>query len=213
VKIVLIGGPGAGKGSIAKFITRDYGAIHISCGDLLRELVAGGSDLGKKIKATIERGELVSDELVTEMIVNRISAADCVKNGFILDGFPRTIKQAENLSAVTKIDYVISIDCSAKTVTARLGGRFMCKKCGVIHNKLWHDVTKCRDCGSELYQREDDREEAILKRYNDFLALSKPILEYYKNAGTKILVTESRLVDAPQDMYDNFLKKHKANFK
>ena len=213
MNVVLVGGPGAGKGSLAKFITRDFGAVHISSGDLLRELVKNGSEIGKKIKSHIDGGTLVPDELITEMILTRIGEPDC-KRGFILDGFPRTIKQAESLTKAVKINYVVQIDASVETVVARLGGRFMCKKCGTIYNKLWHNVTKCESCGGELYQRDDDKEETIKKRYNDYLALFNPIVDYYKKQkGVTVLTTESRLCDAPENMYENFIAKHGKVFK
>ena len=213
MNVVVVGGPGAGKGSLAKLIARDYKIVHISSGDIFRELAQLKSPIGKSIKETIETGGLIDDKIAEYIVMGRLAMVDC-KNGFILDGFPRTVKQSKELCKHFQIDFVINIVSTIETVVARLCGRYMCTECGCIHNKLWHDITKCRECGAPLYQRVDDTEPVIRKRYQEYHDQFNPILNFYRaKAGCKVLDLESLLEDDQQRMYEKFRREHGEIFK
>jgi len=204
MKLILIGPSGAGKGSLAEYLVRDYGIPHISTGQMFRDNITNKTPLGMEAEKYINEGLFVPDEITAGMLFDRISQPDCQK-GFILDGYPRSLNQAMLLSRKVGIDRVIEITASNETVLARLGGRYMCKKCGQIHNTLIdEDITKCRDCGDELYQREDDREEKILKRLEQYYAQADPILEFYRSQGILITV-KSEIDDRPVDLYGKFV--------
>ncbi|RLE35899.1 adenylate kinase, partial [Candidatus Acetothermia bacterium] len=164
-KIILLGPPGAGKGTQAKRIVAKTGLLHLSTGDILRDEVARGTELGKQAKAYMDRGDLVPDELIIGMIRGRIEDAD----GFILDGFPRTVAQAEALERITPVDVVIDIELERDEVIRRLSSRRVCRNCGRIYNLISNPPKldgKCDACGGELYQRDDDRPEVIENRYD-----------------------------------------------
>ncbi|MBL7129898.1 MAG: adenylate kinase [Candidatus Omnitrophica bacterium] len=199
--IILFGPPGAGKGTQAKLLSNYLNIPHVSTGDILRERVKENSSLGKKAKSYMDKGELVPDELVTDMISDRIQKPDA-KEGFILDGFPRNISQAEALGKIVKdigsdIDLAIYIETSKDVIVKRLSGRWICKKCSKIYHIVNIPPKKdmiCDDCGIELYQREDDKEETILNRLNVYLKQSTPVLGYYSKEGKlKRLNGDSRL--------------------
>jgi len=212
MKIIIAGPAGAGKGSLAWFLAKDYNVPHISTGEIFRAAIKSGTELGKIAEKLIHKGELVPDDITTNLVLHRLKEADC-KRGYILDGFPRTLVQAQLLdNAGEKIDFVINIIVSKETVLARLGGRFVCKKCGLIHNKLWDKVDKCKDCGGELFQREDDREEIILKRLAEHNREFKQVLDFYhdsemKTKKPKTLELESKIDNSADDIYGIFMKK------
>ena len=184
--IILFGPPGAGKGTQAKVLSDYLKVPHISTGDILRNNVKENTALGKKAKEYMDKGELVPDGLLIDMISDCLKKPE-VKNGFILDGYPRTIAQAEALSKILKnIDLAIYLETSKDIIVKRLCGRRVCKKCGrnyhVVNMPPKKDMI-CDDCGVELYQREDDKEATILNRLNVYLKQSTPVLDYYKKLG------------------------------
>lgn len=188
--VILLGPPGAGKGTQAEILTRKYGIPHISTGDMLREEVKGGTELGKKAKSFMDRGELVPDSVVISMVKNRLSRPDA-KKGFLLDGFPRTREQAVNLDATLKeisreIDVALYFTASKEVVLKRLTGRRVCKTCGKIYNipnLMPRKEGVCDACSGVLYQREDDKESTVLNRLKVYEAQTAPVIEYYKGLG------------------------------
>ena len=181
-KIVLLGPPGAGKGTQAKLLVEKTGLTHLSTGDILRDEVARGTNLGKQAKAYMDRGDLVPDQLIIDMIRGRIEST----HGFILDGFPRTVTQAEALEKITPIDIAIDIDLSRDEVIRRLSARRVCRNCGRIYNLISNPPkvdSKCDVCGGELYQRDDDRPEVIKNRYDVYMAATAPLIEFYRTRG------------------------------
>lgn len=182
MRIILIGPPGAGKGTYAKYFSKKYCIPHISTGDIFRAEIANETELGKKIKEYVEKGMLVPDEIVIEVVKKRLSQPDTQK-GFILDGFPRTIKQAEALDEFAKIDAAIHIYIDMEEAVRRLSNRYVCPRCGRSYNLLFNppknDLT-CDDCGTKLIRRKDDEPEIIRKRYKIYYETFQPILEYYK---------------------------------
>jgi len=184
--VILFGPPGAGKGTQAKLLSSYLKIPHVSTGDILRENVKQDTGLGQKAKSYMNTGELVPDELVTDMMSERVRKSDA-KDGFILDGYPRSIPQAEAFSNILKeigseIDLAIYIETSRDVIVKRLSGRWLCKKCGRIYHTVNMPPKKdniCDDCNIDLYQREDDKEETILNRLNVYLKQSTPVLDYY----------------------------------
>ena len=190
MKIIMLGAPGAGKGTQAKQIAGKYSIPHISTGDIFRANIKNGTDLGKKAKEYMDQGLLVPDELTCDLVMDRIQQDDC-KNGFVLDGFPRTIPQAEALdAALTKIgekmDYAIDVDVPDENIVNRMSGRRACLDCGATY----HIVSlppktegKCDHCGSDLVLRDDDKPETVQKRLTVYHDQTQPLIDYYKNQG------------------------------
>ena len=208
MRIVVLGSPGAGKGTYSGFLSERLGIPHISTGDLLREIVKEESDLGKEVKGYMERGELVPDELVLKVLVDRISKDDC-KKGFILDGFPRTLEQALKLSELLDIDLAINFNCDEETVLERLGGRITCRSCGKIyHLKNIRPKREgiCDDCGGELYQREDQKPEAIKKRLEIYREKSEPLIEFYRREGKLREVDANRPIERVEEVINDCLQ-------
>jgi adenylate kinase len=203
----MTGPAGAGKGSLAKYLAIDHNIPHISTGDIFRSYIKAGTALGREAEKYISKGLLVPDEITVDLVEKRLLEDDC-KKGYILDGFPRTLNQAELLAEVALPDYIIQIDVSPETVLKRLGGRYVCKKCGQMHNVLWHKLDKCRDCGDELYQRDDDREEIILKRLEQHNREFSVILKFYQNLGIEVLRIESKIEYSPENIYEAFCERH-----
>ncbi|MCI8991766.1 MAG: adenylate kinase [Eubacterium sp.] len=201
MKIVMLGAPGAGKGTQAKQIADQYGIPHISTGDIFRANIKEGTELGKKAKSYMDAGGLVPDELVMDLVVDRIGKEDCA-NGFVLDGFPRTIPQAEALSAALnkkneKLDFAIDIDVSDERIVKRMSGRRACVNCGATYHVVTIPTKKegiCDRCGSETVLRDDDKPETVQKRLAVYHEQTQPLIDYYKNKG--ILKT----VDGTQPM-------------
>ena len=184
MKIVLLGSPGVGKGTYASMIRDKYHLAHISTGDLFREAVAKGTELGKKAKEYMDKGALVPDELTLEILKERLEQKDA-KN-FLLDGFPRTIEQAKALDKLTKIEVVINFFASEKVILNRLGVRRICKKCGAIFhikNRIPKKPGICDECQGELYQRQDEMPEVIKDRLKVYREKTKPLEDYYKKKG------------------------------
>lgn len=188
--IVLFGPPGAGKGTQAERISREMGIPHIATGDMFREAVAKGTELGRKAQEYMRRGELVPDEIVNEMVRERISMPDCSR-GFILDGYPRTVNQAKALDEMLaemgrKVDVVLNLSVSDDEVVKRLSYRRICRRCGAIYHLINNPPRRegvCDRCGGELYQREDDREEVIRRRLRVYYEQTEPVLRYYAERG------------------------------
>ena len=182
MKLIFLGPPGAGKGTQAEKISELYGIAHISTGDMLRSQMREGTPLGAEAKGYIDRGELVPDELIVAMVAERIKEEDCA-NGFLLDGFPRTVSQAEALNGISDIDMVIDIAVPAERLMERIGGRRMCSGCGAgYHTSSYHKDT-CEKCGASLYIRDDDRPETVKHRITVYERQTKPLIDYYREKG------------------------------
>lgn len=193
MKIILLGAPGAGKGSQATKICAKYGIAHISTGDALRANIKNGTELGKFAKAYIDQGLLVPDEVVVGIVADRIKQDDC-QYGFLLDGFPRTINQAEELGKLTDVDYVINIDVNFDLITARIAGRRMCA-CGETYHISTYKADTCAKCGAPLYQRADDKEETVKERLAVYEKQTAPLVEYYKKTGKLVDVDGNKSID------------------
>ena len=205
MKIVMLGAPGAGKGTQAKMIAEKYSIPHISTGDIFRANIKNGTELGKKAKSFIDKGQLVPDELTLDLIMDRFKEDDC-KNGYVLDGFPRTIPQAEALDEALKangekVDFAIDIDVPDENIVRRMGGRRACVNCGATYHIVYSPTKvegKCDKCGEELIVRDDDKPETVLSRLEVYHNQTQPLIDYYNEQG--IL----KSVDGPIDMKDVF---------
>jgi len=188
--VVLLGPPGAGKGTQAKLLEQEFGAVQISTGDILRKAVADQTPLGKQAGDFIKRGALVPDDLIIDLIAERLQQPDCAK-GFVLDGFPRTIPQAESLDVLLKklalnLNCVLSVQVPREIIIERLAGRRTCKKCGALSHIVFDKPKQagvCDRCGGELFQREDDKEETIAHRLTVYEAQTAPLVDYYRRQG------------------------------
>lgn len=190
MKIVMLGAPGAGKGTQAKMIAERYQIPHISTGDIFRMNIKNGTELGKEAKTYMDAGKLVPDELTVKILLDRVSNEDC-KNGYVLDGFPRTIPQAEVLTDALnklgdKIDYAINVDVPDENIVNRMGGRRSCPSCGQVYHVV-HMPPKqegvCDKCGAGLVQRDDDKPETVSQRLTVYHDQTQPLIEYYEKAG------------------------------
>ncbi len=190
MRLVLLGAPGAGKGTQAKKLIEKHGIPQISTGDILRKAVADGTPLGKEAKSYMDKGELVPDKVVIGLIEDRLKQPDC-KKGFILDGFPRNTPQAETLDAMLKklnmpLDSALSVDVPKDDLMKRLTGRRTCKGCQQMYNVYFSPPKKngvCDKCGGELFHRDDDKEETIKRRLDVYDAQTAPLINYYKKSG------------------------------
>ena len=178
--IILLGAPGAGKGTQAAMIAEEFKVPHISTGDILRRNMKEGTPLGLKAKAFVESGGLVPDEVVIGLVEDRFSQEDC-KNGYILDGFPRTIAQAEALDKVARIDLAINIDVPFETIVSRLGGRRVCVCGETYHVSMLNGETTCKRCGKELFIRDDDKPETVKNRLKVYSDQTQPLIDYYRS--------------------------------
>jgi len=209
MNIILLGPPGGGKGTQARFITEKFGIPQISTGDMLRDAVTNKTDLGLKAKEYMDAGKLVPDDLVIKIVEERLKRDDC-KDGFILDGFPRTLLQAEALDKILtrmskKIDYVINIDVPAEDIVKRLTSRRICKKCGNIYNLLSNPPKidgRCDICGGELYQREDDKEETVRRRLQVYKEDTEPLIMYYKSKGVLKTIDGRKDIDDVKNLIE-----------
>ena len=201
MKIIMLGAPGAGKGTQAKKIAEKYAIPHISTGDIFRANIKNGTELGQKAKGYMDQGLLVPDELVVDLVADRVKQDDC-KNGYVLDGFPRTIPQAESLEKALaergqKIDFALNVDVPDENIVKRMGGRRACITCGATYHIQFAPPKKdgvCDKCGSELVLRDDDKPETVQKRLAVYHEQTKPLIGYYEQTG--ILAT----VDGTQEM-------------
>jgi len=190
LRLILLGAPGAGKGTQSKRLATEYGVPQISTGDMLRAAIAAGTPLGKKVKDIIDNGNLVPDEDILAIVGQRLAEKDC-ENGFILDGFPRTIPQAEALDVILeeksiKLDCVLSIEVSDEEIIARMSGRRICKNCGASYHITANkpkNGKSCDVCDGELYIRDDDKPEVVKSRLNVYHTQTAPLKEYYSAKG------------------------------
>lgn len=205
MKIIMLGAPGAGKGTQAIQIAEKYRIPHVSTGDLFRSNISNNTELGKEAKGYMDAGKLVPDELTVRMLFDRVSKDDCA-NGYVLDGFPRTIAQAEVLEAELakrndKIDYAIDVEVPDENIVKRMGGRRACVKCGATYH-IEHVPPKqegiCDSCGSELVLRADDAPETVLKRLQVYHEQTQPLIDFY---GSRNILHE---IDGTQDMNQVF---------
>lgn len=205
MKIVMLGAPGAGKGTQAKMIAEEYGIPHVSTGDIFRANVSKGTQLGVEVKKYMDQGLLVPDELTVKILLDRVAKEDCA-GGYVLDGFPRTIPQAQVLDEALdklgeKLDYAIDVDVPDENIVRRMSGRRACLKCGATYH-VEHIPPKkegvCDDCGSELVLRDDDKAETVSNRLKIYHDQTQPLIDYYTQKG--ILKT----VDGTMDMKDVF---------
>ncbi len=194
MKLIFLGPPGAGKGTQAEFISDKYGIAHISTGDMLRAEMRKGTELGLAAKSLIERGELVSDEVIIGMVENRIKEDDC-KNGFLLDGFPRTVAQADALGTISEIDHVIDIEVPFPKLIDRISGRRMCPDCGAAYHISHYSSDKCEKCGGTLYQRDDDKAETVENRLKVYEKQTQPLIDYYKAKGLLLVINGDQSVE------------------
>lgn len=205
MKIIMLGAPGAGKGTQAKKIAEKYDIPHISTGDIFRANIKNGTELGQKAKTYMDQGLLVPDELVCDLVVDRVQQDDC-KKGYILDGFPRTIPQAESLDAALSrlgeaVDYAINVEVPDENIVKRMGGRRACVGCGATYHLVYAAPKKegiCDNCGAELILRDDDKPETVQKRLGVYHEQTQPLIDYYTKKG---ILKE---VDGTMDMGDVF---------
>lgn len=198
MKIIMLGAPGAGKGTQAKMIADKYGIPHISTGDIFRANIKEGTELGKKAKEYMDQGLLVPDELTVGLLMDRVAKEDCAE-GYVLDGFPRTIPQAECLDKAlgAKVDYAINVEVPDENIIRRMSGRRACLTCGATYHVV-HIPTKvegvCDRCGAALVLRDDDKPETVSKRLNVYHEQTQPLIQYYSEQGVL------KEVDGTQDM-------------
>lgn len=205
MKIVMLGAPGAGKGTQAKMIAEKYSIPHISTGDIFRANIKNGTELGKEAKQYMDQGKLVPDELTVKILLDRVAQDDC-KNGYVLDGFPRTIPQANVLDeALTKlgdkIDYAINVDVPDENIINRMGGRRACVACGATYHVVYNAPKTegvCDACGKELIIRDDDKPETVKNRLNVYHDQTQPLIDFYEGKGVL------KSVDGTVDMKDVF---------
>lgn len=205
--IVLLGPPGSGKGTYASILTKKLNIPHISTGDLVREEIKAGTKLGKEAAEYVNRGELIPDEKILEILKNRVSKPDCVK-GFILDGYPRTLKQAEDLNKIANVDIVVNLNVSDEVIIERLGYRLVCRNCGAIYNEKTLKPKKpgvCDKCGGLLYKREDDKPEVIRERLKVYREKTQPLIDFYKKMGLLVEVKTEKADASPEKVANEIL--------
>ena len=217
MRIVLLGPPGAGKGSVAALIKDRYALLHISTGDILREEIRKESPLAKEIKSYIERGALVPDEVITKMVDQKLTKDLSVTQGFMLDGYPRNDAQAKELDAILKridssLDFVLNMEATLPLILKRISGRRICKKCGAVYhltNKPPKAADACDVCSGPLYQRSDDNEETIKNRMSVYNSSTAPILEYYRKQGKLVAFDGDKETDVLFEEFVKFLNENK----
>lgn len=202
MRVILLGPPGAGKGTQAAGIVDKYHIPHISTGDIFRKNIKEGTELGKKAKGYMDQGLLVPDDLVVAIVEDRLKEDDC-KNGFLLDGFPRTVYQAEALDKVldkmnSALNKVINVNVDKEILIERAVGRRICKDCSATYHIQFNPPVKaslCDKCGGPLYQRADDNEETVTKRIEVYLSETQPLINYYKEKGTLVTIDGQQPID------------------
>ncbi len=212
MNIVMMGPPGAGKGTQAKFLSQKFGIPHISTGDMLREEISSGTQLGKRVEEIIKSGKLVQDDLMIDIIKERLSRGD-VANGFILDGFPRTLSQAkaldELLNSIDKrVEYSIYVEVPEKVIVERLSARRVCPACGRIYNMISNPPQRdeiCDVCGVKLVTRDDDKPETVRERYRIYTEMTKPVIDYYRDRNVLFTVDGTLSVEKVREMLLNIV--------
>jgi adenylate kinase len=196
MKMVFLGPPGAGKGTQAVRVAEQYGIPQISTGAMLREAMAQGTELGRAAKSIVEAGGLVPDDVVVGIVRERLARPDCAK-GFLLDGFPRTVPQAEALETFAALDLAVNVDVEEDVLVARIAGRRMCRACGeALHVHSLKGATKCPKCSGDLYQRADDNEETVRNRMKVYNAQTKPLIDFYARKGILRNIDGDREIEA-----------------
>ncbi len=214
LNLIIFGPPGAGKGTQAEKLVEKFGVQHVSTGDMLREAVAKQTELGKKAKGYMDRGELVPDEVVIGIVEEKLKQLSYEKKGFLLDGFPRTLAQAEALDQLLKklnikIDAVINLEVDEEEIVKRLSNRRTCKVCGAVYHLIFNPPKipgKCDKCGGELYQRDDDREEAIRNRLKVYKKQTEPLVEYYQEKKILKNIDGSKTIEEVAKSIEEVLK-------
>ena len=194
MRLVFIGPPSVGKGTYAKILSKKYNIPHISTGDIFREEIAKGSELGLRVKPYVERGVLVPDEIVVE-VVKKILQSPLCSRGFILDGYPRTTRQAEELDKIVSVDVVFLFEAPLEVIVERVSGRLICPKCGAIYNISWRPPRRpgiCDVCGTPLIRRRDDEPELVRERYQLYRQTLTPVVEYYRRKGILVEINAAR---------------------
>jgi adenylate kinase len=215
MELLFFGPPGAGKGTQAKKVSEIFKIEHISTGDILREAVNKGSELGKKVKTIIDKGELVPDEIMNELVKEKIKDLD----SFILDGYPRTIEQAKSLDRTLKelnkqIDAVVLIDVPEEEIVKRISSRRVCPNCGKVYNLITlkpKNDELCDNCGTNIIQRNDDREEIVRERYKIYQRNTYPVIEFYRKNNTIITIDGSKDVEEVTKELFNMLRRFRKN--
>ncbi|MCU9602209.1 adenylate kinase [Pallidibacillus thermolactis] len=216
MNLILMGLPGAGKGTQAEKIVEKYNIPHISTGDMFRQAVKDETELGLKAKSFMDKGELVPDDVTIGIVRERLSKDDC-SNGFLLDGFPRTVHQAESLEQILtdlnkKIDYCINIQVDKEILMKRLTGRRICKSCGATYHLVFNPPAQdnmCDKCGGELYQRADDNAETVENRLEVNIKQQQPLLDFYQGKGYLVTIDGDQTIDQVFDNIDAYLRKLK----
>ncbi|MDE6850309.1 MAG: adenylate kinase [Clostridia bacterium] len=198
MNIVLLGAPGAGKGTQASLLEARFDLVHISTGDIFRANIKGGTPIGKQAKSYIDAGKLVPDEVTCDIVKDRLSKDD-IKGGYMLDGFPRNLFQAAELDKFAQIDLCINIDVDMSLLMDRICGRRVCSCGESYHVSTLNGETNCKKCGKPLYQREDDNPETVQKRLDTYFKETAPLVEYYKNQGKLFTVTSGK--QPPQEVF------------
>jgi len=199
MNIVLLGAPGAGKGTQASLIEGKFGLVHVSTGDIFRANIKGGTPIGKLAKSYIDAGKLVPDEVTCEIVKNRLSEED-VKTGFMLDGFPRNLFQAGELDKFATVDLCINIDVDIALLMDRICGRRVCSCGESYHVSTLNGATTCAKCGKPLYQRDDDNPETVQKRLDTYFKETAPLVDYYAKQGKLFTVKSGK--NPPQEVFE-----------
>ncbi len=214
MNLIFMGPPGAGKGTVAKDVVERFGVPHISTGDMLRDAVKSGSELGKKVKDVMDRGALVSDDLLFDLVQDRLSKDDCAR-GFILDGYPRNIEQAKALDEILEtlrkqLTSVLFLDVPEEEVVRRISSRRVCPECGRVYNlislKPKNDGV-CDDDGAKLIQRDDDKEETVRERFRIYLDKTSPLIEFYRNRNQIVTIDARGTIDKVKKIVFNTLEE------
>ncbi len=211
MKLIIFGPPGSGKGTYASILEKKLGIPKINTGDIFREIIKRKSNLSKKIASYVLSGKLVPDEITIQVLKKRLAKKDC-KNGFILDGYPRTIQQAEALEKISSPDLIINLVVPQNVIIARLSGRLICPNCNAIYHKIFLKPKNneiCDKCGSKLIQREDDKPEVIKERFSVYQKQSKPLIDYYKKKKPFGNVKCNKVDIPPEVVVERILKKIK----
>ena len=211
MKIIMLGPPGSGKGTYSKKLSPLLGVPHISTGDIFREHIKNRTEIGMKVKDNIDAGKLVADDIVMDVVKERLSREDA-KKGFIFDGFPRTIVQAQEFDKLLKVDVVINLNVPEEIVIKRLSSRRQCRKCGAIFNVLTLKPKTegiCDKCGGELYQRDDDKEDVIRSRLEVYRKQTQPLIDYYKDKGLILDIVNNKLDTPPEEVLEKIMEELK----
>ena len=198
MNVIFLGPPGSGKGTMAERVAERMSLLHISTGDMLREQIKQGTDLGKQAKQYIDEGKLVPDDVIIGMIEDRLKQPDA-QNGVLFDGFPRTVPQAEALDKIVTIDKVINLEVPVQIIVERVITRRVCPKCGAVYNTKTHPSTTCDKCGTELVTRPDDNEETVLERFRVYEEQTAPLIVFYGEKGIVVDIDATMPIEEEAD--------------